>query len=599
MPKIVSLVALFLLGCLWLVPVSAATPEPDNLDWFNMIMWLAGGLAIFLYGMEQLIKSLLIVAGEKMKGLLTKLTTNRLMGALTGAGVTAVIQSSSVTTVLTVGFVSAGLMSLSQATGVILGTNLGTTVTAQVIAFKVTGLALLLVAVGFTIQFFAKRNKKIAYGRLILGLGLVFFGMDVMSQGMSPLREYQPFLDLMVEFQNPLLGILAGFIFTALIQSSSATIGIIIVMASNGFLTLPAGIALAMGANIGTTVTALLSTIGKSREAIRAGLIQFQFNVFGVLIFLPFIPELAQLASYISSQQIEANGATMELLAANTPREIANANTLFNLFNLFIFLPLVPFLIWVAVKLVPIDESEKDSGEMKAEYLDKSFISTPSLALQAVRLELVHYEGKNGLFYKRVVGLIAKPDIDKLAREDLNLNRFRHYQKEILAYLARVGQSELSPAEQEEFIQLMGVLHNMESMLGIIESNIIGVIHRLIDEDIKPSQTMIDLVGQLSSEVGKSIDNAITSVVKSDKDSALEVFSVKETINHLIKEALEHQAKRFKPTNERLAIFRFEMQLVEAFKQLHSLSKRIARLQVVTSDDSKLEDSNPDSEKVD
>lgn len=225
-----------------------------------------------------------------MKNILAKLTTNRVMGAITGAGVTAVIQSSSITSVLTVGFVSAGLMTVGQAAGVIMGANLGTTITAQVIAFKVTYFALLMIVVGFAIQFFSKLNRKIAIGRLIMGLGLIFFGMNIMSEGMAPLKDYQPFLNLMIEMQNPIYGILVGFLFTALVQSSSATIGIIIVMASNGFLTLPAGIALAMGANVGTTVTALLATIGKSREAKRTGYIHLLFNILGVLIFLPFIP---------------------------------------------------------------------------------------------------------------------------------------------------------------------------------------------------------------------------------------------------------------------------------------------------------------------
>lgn len=599
MPYILLVLKAFALNFLLLGSAYATTETNHELDWFTMTMWLAGGLAIFLYGMEQLIKSLLVVAGERMKSLLTKLTTNRLTGALTGAGVTAVIQSSSVTTVLTVGFVSAGLMSLSQAAGVILGANLGTTITAQVIAFKVTSFALLLVAVGFAIQFFAKINRNIALGRLILGLGLIFFGMDVMSQGMYPLRHYQPFLDAMVELQNPLLGILAGFIFTALIQSSSATIGIIIVMVSNGFLTLPAGIALAMGANIGTTVTALLSTIGKSREAVRAGLIQFQFNFFGVLIFLPFIPDLASFATYISSHQEASNGVTMELLSANTPREIANANTLFNLVNMLLFMPLIPFLIWVATKIVPIDESDKDSNELAPAYLDKSFISTPSLAMQAVNLEMAHFQNKQALFYKRLVGLIAKPNIDKLAREDLNLQRFRHYHKEVLAYLGHISQSELSKKEREGFVKTMSVLHNIDSMLDTMEFNMLSVVHRLLDEDITLSKTMLDIVGQLSSEVGKSVDNAVTSVVKSDKDSALAVIAAKPTIDHLVNETLEHQAKYFKSTSERLAIFRFEMQLIEAFKQLQTLSKRIARLQIQDSTDENFESSNPDSEKVD
>ena len=568
---------------LLLFPISIlamdSSKEP-SLDWFTMIMWLLGGLAIFLYGMELLIKSLLIVAGEQMKSLLSRLTKNWITGAMTGAGVTAVIQSSSVTSVLTVGFVSAGLMTEGQAAGVIMGANLGTTITAQVIAFKVTDFALLMIAIGFVIQFLAKINKKKAIGVLLIGLGLIFFGMNVMGEGMSPLREYQPFLELMKQLQNPILAILVGFVFTALVQSSSATIGIVIVMASSGFLTLPAGIALIMGANIGTTVTAMLSTIGKSREAIRTGLIHLQFNVFGVLVFLPFIPELSQLATYISQSEGLKGVNNIDYLAANTPREIANANTIFNLINLLIFLPLIPIFLWITNRFLPINEDEKNNHDFKTEYLDETLNSAPSMAMNAVTMELQHYQQKQTLFYKRLVALIEKPNIDKLAKEDLNLQRFRNYQKQLLSYLGRVGQNELSTQEQTQFMNLMSILNHIESMLGVYESNIFSVLHRLIDDEVKPSDTMLELVGKLANEVGKSINNAVNAVVTNEQDSAYAVIAVKQTIDHLIQEALKHQVKRFKPTEERLLIFRLEMQLVDGFKQLQTLSKRIARIQI-------------------
>lgn len=579
--------------------IQASNTTSHGLDWFTMVMWLTGGLALFLYGMEQLIKGLMVVAGEQMKTLLAKLTTNRVMGAITGAGVTAVIQSSSVTSVLTVGFVSAGLMTVGQAAGVIMGANLGTTITAQVIAFKVTNFALLMVSVGFAIQFFAKYNKKIALGRVIMGLGLIFFGMNVMSEGMAPLRDFQPFLDLMQQMQNPLFGILVGLFFTALVQSSSATIGIIIVMASNGFLTLPAGIALAMGANIGTTVTALLSTIGKSREAKRTGFIHLLFNVFGVLLFLPFIPDLAQLSVYISTHEITQNGLDMAYLAANTPREIANANTIFNLICLVVFLPFIPVFLWLAHRFVPILDEEKSSSDFNPEYLDQTFLATPSMAMNAVQLELARYQQKHSLFYKRVINLIQVPNIDKLAKEDLNIQRFRSYQRKILAYLGGLGQTELTHAEQNKYIELMNVVNNLEAMLEALEFNIFSVLHMMVQGDHKPSETMIQLVGQLSNEVGRSIDNAILSVANEDDELAMSVIAIKPTIDALIQDSLKHQVKRFQATEERLTIFRYEMQLIDGFKQLHTLAKRISRLALANKDQTQTPVVNPDSQNVD
>ncbi|VAW45173.1 Sodium-dependent phosphate transporter [hydrothermal vent metagenome] len=572
--------ALFLISLFFSPPVYATTAvHVQSLDWFTMFMWLSGGLALFLFGMEQMIKGLLVIAGNQIKNILARLTKNRVMGAITGAGVTAVIQSSSVTTVLTVGFVSAGLMTVTQAAGVIMGANLGTTVTVQIVAFKVTNYALLAVAFGFILQFLSKKHKTIAIGQLIMGLGLLFFGMNVMSEGMAPLRDYQPFLDLMMEMQNPFLGILVAFIFTALVQSSSATISVIIVMASNGFLTLPAGIALLMGANLGTTVTALLSTFGKSREALRTALIHTLFSVLGILIWLPFIPFLVDLAVFISSNEVVQNGLDRALLAEQTPREIANANTIFNLVSLILFLPLIPVFIWTVNKLVPILEEERGTTTFKAEFLDETFISTPSLALQAVTLEIEHYQKVFNLFYKRTVALIVEPDTKKLSRENLNIEKFRVYQAEILTYLGRSSQMELSVVEQDQHLKLMTVLHNLESMLDIIQSNIFNVLHEMIHNEIKPSETILNLVGKLTNEVGHAIDNALTSVCKSDMEAALSVISINPTIELLIQDALSHQFKRFQTTEKRLKTFRYEMQLVEGFKQIYLFTQRIAYLQ--------------------
>jgi phosphate:Na+ symporter len=564
---------------IFISPAYAEGGGDNSLDWFTMMMWLSGGLALFLFGMEQMIKGLLVIAGNQMKNILARLTSNRVMGAVTGAGVTAVIQSSSVTTVLTVGFVSAGLMTVTQAAGVIMGANLGTTVTAQIVAFKVTNYALLAVAFGFVLQFISQKHRTIAIGQLIMGLGLLFFGMNIMSEGMAPLRDYPPFLDLMMEMQNPFLGILVAFIFTALVQSSSATISIVIVMASNGFLTLPAGIALLMGANLGTTITALLSTIGKSREALRTALIHTLFSVLGILIWLPFIPFLGDMATFISANEVIQNGLDRRLLAEQTPREIANANTIFNLICLIIFLPFIPAFIWVVNKLVPVLEEEKSTTIFKAEFLDETFIATPSMALQAVMLEIEHYQKVYGLFYKRTIALIVEPNTKKLSREILNIEKFRVYQSEILTYLGRSSQVELSVSEQNQHLKLITVLHNLESMLDIVQSNIFNVLHQMIHNDIKPSETMLNLVGKLTNEVGHAIENALTSVCKSDYEAAMSVIAINPTIELLIQDALSHQFKRFQTTEKRLKTFRYEMQLVEGFKQMYSLAQRIAYLQ--------------------
>ena len=292
-------IKLFFIAALlsWIIvfPVQAALVSNHQINWLNMLMGLFGGLALFLFGMEQMTEALKAVAGKKLKTILAKLTKNRVSGVFTGAFITSIIQSSSVTTVLVVGFISAGLMSLNQSIGIIMGANIGTTITAQIVAFKVTKFALLMIAIGFGLSFIKQEQVK-NYANMIIGLGILFLGMTIMSDSMAPLRTYQPFLDLMASMDNPLIGILIAALFTALIQSSSATTGIVIVMASQGFVSLNAGIALALGAHIGTCVTALLAAIGKPRDALRAAFVHVLFNVIGVVIWIAFIQQLADFA---------------------------------------------------------------------------------------------------------------------------------------------------------------------------------------------------------------------------------------------------------------------------------------------------------------
>ena len=278
---------------------AAETVDVAEVDLVLLLIGLFGGLAIFLLGMERMTEALKLVAGDRMRDILGKLTANRFMGMVTGAGVTAVIQSSSVTTVLVVGFISSGLMTFTQSIGVIIGANIGTTITAQIIAFKVTTYALLGVAVGFGMTFFSKRPDRQAQGTALMGLGLVFFGMSLMGEAMEPLRSSETFIDAMTRLESPLFGIAVGAAFTGLIQSSSATTGIVIVLAQQGLITLETGIALILGANIGTSITALLAALGKPRDAMRAAVAHTLFNVGGVVIWIPFIGIMASAVSSV------------------------------------------------------------------------------------------------------------------------------------------------------------------------------------------------------------------------------------------------------------------------------------------------------------
>ncbi|MCJ7628815.1 MAG: Na/Pi cotransporter family protein, partial [Longimicrobiales bacterium] len=360
--------------------------DGSELQIFPLFMGLFGGLALFLYGLELLSDALKSVAGGRMKDILARLTTNRFTAVLTGAFVTAVVQSSSVTTVLVVGFVTANLMTMAQSIGIIMGANIGTTFTTQIIAFNVAKYSLLLVILGFAVFFLSRRERPRKQGLAVLGLGLVFFGMGIMGDAMAPLRGLPPFVVAMAHLESLGLGIFVGALFTALIQSSAATTGVVIVLSSQGLLSLPAGIALVLGANIGTCITALLAALGKPREAVRAATVHILFNVVGVLIWLKFIGQLADLVVWMTPEASALHG--LEKVAAETPRQIANAHTVFNVVNTLLFLPFVGLLAKGAELLVP-DRPLSDEDIIQPKYLDAELIQTPSLAVDRARLEVL------------------------------------------------------------------------------------------------------------------------------------------------------------------------------------------------------------------
>ncbi len=547
------------------------------MDWFQIIMGLFGGLALFLFGLDQLATGLQAAAGESMKTFLAKLTKNRVLGAITGAVVTAVLNSSSVTTVLVVGFISAGLMTLSQSIAVIMGANIGSTATAQIVAFNVTRYALMMIGIGFVMLFAGKRDKVRQWGSMIMGLGLVFYGMGVMGDSMAPLRSYEPFMDLMVKMEVPILGILAGALFTGLVQSSAATMGIAIVMASGGLVTLPAGIALALGANIGTCVTALLAAIGRPREGQRAALAHVLFNIAGVLLWVGFIDQLAELAIRFSPGSPELTGSAK--LAAEVPRQIANANTIFNIINTLLFLPFTGVFAKAVTMILP-DKPVDDKVIIQPKYLDTALLSTPSLALNQVRMEIGHVgEVLEGMWSRlsEAFGSRNRDTFDEVARMDDQIDILH---AEIVGYLAEIRQREMSDAESREFLGLMSASTYMESMGDVLETTLVDLGHRMLDKDIQVSETMNLALRGLGRTVGESVEAAVRSVTEESETAAQEVLSLRGEVSRQIEEVMEHQASKLSPDDpQRLDKFRLETGLVDALKRTYTLAKRIARIE--------------------
>ncbi|MES9973789.1 Na/Pi cotransporter family protein [Candidatus Thiodiazotropha sp. LNASS1] len=564
------------LGLLLALPVFADGSADAGIEWGVMGMKLFGGLALFLFGMEQMADALKAVAGARMKGILAKLTTNRFMGAITGAFVTAVIQSSSVTTVLVVGFITAGLMSLSQSIGVIMGANIGTTITAQIVAFKVTKAALLMIGVGFSMLFASKQERIKHYGAMLMGLGLVFFGMSVMSDGMKPLRSYQPFLDLMISMENPLIGILVAAGFTGLIQSSSATTGIVIVMASQGFITLPAGIALAFGANIGTCVTAMLAAIGKPREAVRAAIVHVIFNVAGVVLWIMFIPQLAEVVTMISPSHPELSG--IERLGAETPRQIANAHTIFNIANTIIFIwftaQLARFVEW----LIPDRLLEEEGLAVSAKYLDDELLSTPSLALDRVRLEVLHMGERVMEMLDRIMPAILNGDhksLDDVATLDDEVDILY---EQIIDYLGKISKQSMTDQQTEEFLALMEAVGDLENIGDTIETNMVALGHERIEHGFSISEPTKEVLSGFHKVVKKAVDGAVQSVSQLNAEVAQSVIAMKNEINRMVESASIHQAARLVAEEpNRIAAYTTEVDIIEKQKRIYYFAKRMAK----------------------
>ncbi len=558
----------------------SAETAVQQVDWLQLGMSLFGGLALFLAGLDLLSEGLKKAAGNTLRNVLQKLTVNRFMGAATGAFVTGVLNSSSVTTVLVVGFVTAGVMTLAQSVGVIMGANIGSTVTAQLLAFNLSTYSLIAVALGFFITFGSKNERPKYIGMMIMGLGLVFYGMGLMSDGMKPLRSYEPFLEILASMEQPLFGILAGALFTGLVQSSAATVGIAIAMASEGLLSLQAGIVLALGANIGTCVTALLAALGKPVEAVRASVVHVLFNIAGVLIWLPFLSILADIAVNVSPAAAEGLDGK-DKLAEEVPRQIANANTMFNVLNTMIFIGFTTAFARLAERLVP-DRPEPEDIIIQPEFLDDAALEAPTIALENVRreieraghiaLEMMDALGKGTEHYN-------KDELDNVARRDDEVDILT---SEIMKYLGRIRQSSLTESESETHQKLVTAIIDIESAADIIETDMVELFKTFFDGDYsESSQTTQEMVKGLWSCVRESLELAVRAVGNSDERSAQEVLLLKDDIRDLSDQLFERHAKRLNADDPRyLERVRLLMTFIEQLRHMYTLTKRVAKTQL-------------------
>ncbi len=492
---------------------------------YKMIFMLSGGLGLFIYGMKMMGDALERVAGDRMKRLLEILTTNRYMGVLVGAAVTMIIQSSSASTVMVIGFVNAGLMNLAQATGVIMGANIGTTITAQLVAFKLTDIAPVVVFFGVGLIFFSKKRSLKKFGEILAGFGILFMGMGLMSQAMQPLRGNPVFADIMTEIGNPFVGILVGAVATVVLQSSTASIGIIQALAMQGLITMDVALYILFGQNIGTCVTALLASIGTNITARRAAFIHLFFNVVGTLFFFALIQVGVPYVEFIK-----------RISGADVTRQIANAHTGFNVINTIVMFPLASTLVLMSKKLIPGEESHIE--EKRLMFLDKRILETPPIAVAQIMKEV----GRMGDLSRQNVECAMKaffeedePLIAEVYRREEIINFLN---REITHYLIMANGLELSGHDLQLVGGLFHVVNDIERM-GDHAENLVEYAEYRLENGLSFSEKATEELHEMTAKVLSILDDSIRALKTSDRELAKSVHS-QEDIVDVIEENLRN-----------------------------------------------------------
>ena len=566
-------------------PIFAGSSDSSNaISWATLVMTLVGGLALFLYGMEKMSEGLKKSAGDRMRNILSALTNNRLVAMSVGAFVTMVIQSSSATTVMLVSFVQAQLMTFVQSLGVILGADIGTTITAQLVAFKLTDYALLMIAVGFAMTMLSKKDSTKYIGEAILGFGILFFGMKLMSDAMRPLRTFQPFIDLLKGLENPLLGLLVGTLFTALVQSSSAFTAIVIVLAQQGLLTLEAGIPLVMGANIGTCITAGLASIGTSREAKRVAIAHVMFKIGGVLLFIFWIPTFAGIIRSISPASVGLDG--IDKLASETPRQIANAHTIFNVSLALFFLPFTTMFANLIMKIYP--ERKQEKGIQPATWhLDDKAISTPAMAIDLARNEISRMSKIFGRMLEAIIEPFKSndpqqdkkyPQLSLVEGIEMREEKLDFLEEHIVIYLRKIGRQELSGRQIQEVYGMMSIVNDIESIGDIIEKNMIPLIAKKSVLNTDFSKEGKEELNIFHTKICKQVSRLKDAFSELDPERARQIMAKEEKYSDLETEyRTRHLERLHEEREESIETHEIHMELMDLLKQINVYTGDIAK----------------------
>ena len=533
--------------------------------WLFLAIGLFGGLGIFLYGMGLGSGGLQKVAGDRLRGILSALTSNRFLGLVVGIVITAIVQSSSATSVMVVGLVSSALMTLQQAIGVLMGAHIGTTITVQLIAFNVSDYSLLLVGAGFLMTILTKRKFYIYLGEIILGFGFIFFGMAVMSQAIAPLKSMPTFIGWLIEFgKSPALGILASAVFTAIIQSSGATIGLCVVLASEGLLSLQSAMPLVFGANIGTCVTALLAALGASTNGRRTALAHTLFSVIGVVIFTPFLVPFEALITSV----------THWMGTDSIPRQIANGHMMFNIMTAGILISFVPLTAKLVTKIIP----EKAEGEeFKPKYLNNAYLETPDIALQQAQLEEGRLVDIIKLMYAEALNLY-KPDNElRLAKVRDQMKNVNMLENAIRRYLTRLSQKSISLTQSKRLMRILLTIDDLRTISERIGLAIAEQSERFVDNKWKFSSEGEKELSQFYELVKTRIDKTMDALMKEDKLMAQEIVDTKHaTSEQEVKLRAVHMMRMTKGGEDTLNTSNTHLDLLAILKRIDSFCVKIS-----------------------
>ena len=487
----------------------ARPPRPGHRESaVTVLIALFGGMALLLYGIRLSGEAFQRALGSRLRNLLTGLSRRRLMAVLSGAAITALIQSSAATTLMLIGFVSAGLMTFRQTLGLILGADIGTTFTVQLIAFRVTDYSPLLVGLGFTTMFVARRRVPKDLGQALLGLGLMFLGLKLILDNVEPIRSTPLAVDLLNAVgQNPALGVLAGAVVSALVTSSAATLGLALAFAHQGLLSLDGAVAIVLGANIGTCATALTASVGATAEAKRVAVAHIAFKVLGAALVFPFIgPFTAVVAS----------------TAADPARQIANAHTLFNFGISFVFLPFTRLAARAIETLVP-DDQQGDSP-FRTRYVDERSLDQPSLALgQATREALRMADVVQGML-RDVPVVFASSHYELLEDVERRDDQVDFLEREIKLFLARLGRDAMGPDLSRKEIGLISVIGNLENIGDIIDKNLMELGRKKLYQARRFSDAGWAEIQDFHGMVSKNLERAIAAFAANDRALAQEVL---------------------------------------------------------------------------